>query len=92
MPRRFPVIDGGNRRPAVPRMPPQIREVPLNGATHQMLKLAVLSLEALQKIDLFRETLRLLIKDTARSAGIGIPATLDAANDIIKEFAEELPR
>jgi hypothetical protein len=75
------VVDGGKRR---------VPEVPLNGPTHQMLKNAVLPLDTLRELDVFKNGLRLVMAELARNSGIGMPATIDAVQDVIKEFTEEM--
>ena len=75
------VVDGGKCR---------VREFPLNGPTHQMLKSAVLPLDTLRELDVFKDGLRLVMAELARNSGIGMPATIDAVQDVIKEFTEEM--
>jgi hypothetical protein len=75
------VVDGGKCR---------VREVPLNGPTHQMLKNGVLPLDTLRELDVFKDGLRLVMAELARNSGIGMPATIDVVQDVIKEFTEEM--
>ena len=77
----FRVVDGGKCR---------VREFPLNGPTHQMLKSAVLPLDTLRELDVFKDGLRLVMAELARNSGIGMPATIDVVQDVIKEFTEEM--
>jgi hypothetical protein len=46
------VVDGGKCR---------VREIPLNGPTHQMFKSAVLPLDTLRELDVFKDGLRLVM-------------------------------
>jgi hypothetical protein len=75
------VVDGGKCR---------VREVPPNGPMHQMLKSPILPLDTLRELDVFKDGLRLVMAELARNSGIGMPATIDIVQDVIKEFTEEM--
>ena len=70
------------------------RQVPLNEATHTMLRQAVsavtgLPLETVRAIELYKANLRQAIKDLNAETQIGVPSILDMTQDVIKDLSQE---